>query len=143
MPPAITRKRFAHWAFLFLFVVPSPVVAQTIFTGGKTGSNTITDPVPVDPLGRQTPRGTVLGFIKAAQTGDYRIAAEYLQLTGVRGKIQGEELASQLQVLIDRTFQGYISQISDHPEGAVNDDEDANHEVAGVFRLNEIGRAHV
>jgi hypothetical protein len=35
-----------------------------------------------DPLGRSTPRGTILGFIKAANRNDFVTAASYLQITG-------------------------------------------------------------
>ena len=31
-----------------------------------------------DPLGRSTPQGTVLGFIKSATQGDYERALQYL-----------------------------------------------------------------
>src|SRR6184192_3792784 len=32
-----------------------------------------------DPLGRETPRGTVMGFLNAAQDQNYSIAAQYFQ----------------------------------------------------------------
>src|SRR5438270_9766575 len=32
-----------------------------------------------DPLGRETPRGTVIGFVRAAQDGNLQVAREYLQ----------------------------------------------------------------
>ena len=36
-------------------------------------------PVPApDPLGRDTPRGTAVGFFTAARDGKYEIAAQYL-----------------------------------------------------------------
>ena len=38
----------------------------------------------VDPLGRATPTGTMLGFLQAAQAGDYGIAAQYLQMSPAR-----------------------------------------------------------
>ncbi|MFN8007105.1 MAG: mechanosensitive ion channel family protein [Terriglobia bacterium] len=130
------RIRFSPWVILFLLVWASPGLTQSILMEGSTGSSAPKESYPPDPLGRQTPRGTVLGFIKNAQAGDYHVAQEYLQLAGLKGKLQGEELASQLQVLIDRTFQGRISEISENPMGALDDDQDPNREVAGVFRIN-------
>ena len=34
-----------------------------------------------DQLGRDTPYGTVFGFLQAAQQGNYSIAAQYLQMS--------------------------------------------------------------
>jgi hypothetical protein len=35
----------------------------------------------VDPLGRETPKGTILGFNLAARRGDFTTAREFMQLT--------------------------------------------------------------
>ena len=35
--------------------------------------------IPPDPLGRETPRGTLVGFIKAAQDERYNLAVQYFQ----------------------------------------------------------------
>src|SRR5882672_7765798 len=40
---------------------------------------------PQDALGRTTPRGTVLGFLSAARTGEDETASQYLN-TRLRGK---------------------------------------------------------
>ena len=46
---------------------------------------TSTSPAPpTDPLGRDTPYGTVFGFLQAAQAGNYSIAAQYLQMSAAR-----------------------------------------------------------
>lgn len=70
-----------------------------------------------DPLGRNTPSGTLYGFLQAAQSGDYSIAAQYLQLAPARRQVQGEDLASKLKVVIDRSFSGDLRRISNQPEG--------------------------
>src|ERR1700674_691115 len=51
-----------------------------------------------DPLGRSTPPGTVLGFLLAAQSGDYGIAAQYLQMSAARRQSEGEQIATKLKV---------------------------------------------
>ena len=56
-------------------------------------------PPPPDPLGRNTPHGTVLGFLKAAEAQDYTRAAEYLD--GKRTPEKAVELAGQLKTLLD------------------------------------------
>jgi MscS family membrane protein len=70
-----------------------------------------------DPLGRDTPSGTVLGFLQAAQGGDYKTAAEYLQMSGARRQSQGVNLADKLKVLMDRAFVGSLRRLSTRPEG--------------------------
>ncbi len=61
---------------------------------------------PVDPLGRTTPSGTMLGFLQAAQAGDYGIAAQFLQMSPVRRQSEGEQMATKLKVVLDRAFSG-------------------------------------
>src|ERR1700719_2282662 len=60
----------------------------------------------VDPLGRATPSGTMLGFLQAAQAGDYGIAAQYLQMSPARRQSEGEQMAAKLKVVLDRAFTG-------------------------------------
>ena len=53
-----------------------------------------------DPLGRSTPYGTVVGFIRAAKDKDYALAAQYLD---TKGKAKAaEELARQLAIVLNR-----------------------------------------
>ena len=74
-------------------------------------------PTAADPLGRDTPSGTVLGFLQAAQAGDYKTAAEYLQMSGARRQSQGVNLADKLKVLMDRAFVGSLRRLSTLSEG--------------------------
>jgi MscS family membrane protein len=60
----------------------------------------------VDPLGRTTPSGTMLGFLQAAQAGDYGIAAQYLQMSPARRQSEGEHMATKLKVVLDDAFTG-------------------------------------
>jgi len=57
-----------------------------------------------DPLGRNTPLGTILGFTKAAQRGDFELAVRYLD-TKQLGSSE-KELARQLALILDRGFSG-------------------------------------
>src|ERR1700752_6790 len=59
---------------------------------------------PTDPLGRDTPRGTVMGFLQAAQEENYARAAEYFQPAAGRRRPKPDEeqdLADQLLVVIN------------------------------------------
>ncbi len=72
-------------------------------------------PSTTDPL---TPSGTMLGFLQAAQAGNYKAAATYLQMSAARRQSQGPELAEKLKVLMDRAFVGRLRQLSTRPEGS-------------------------
>ncbi len=77
---------------------------------------------PDDPFNRGTPRGSVFGFIVAANAGDYTRAAEFLDLRRLPdGKLEGPELAKELKVVLDRTFWVDFEQLSDTHEGQVED----------------------
>src|SRR5271155_5196330 len=70
----------------------------------STSSNTVTD-----ALGRSTPNGTVFGFLQAAQSGNYSIAAQYLQMSAARRRqSDGEELAANLKIVMDRAYAGSL-----------------------------------
>lgn len=61
-----------------------------------------------DPLGRTTPSNAILGFLKAAQDGEYSIAAQYLQMNPSRRQVEGEETARRLKFVLDHAFGGNL-----------------------------------
>jgi MscS family membrane protein len=83
---------------------------------------------PKDSLGRATPRGTVMGFLVAAQKGDTEIAVEYLN-TRLRGKAAAI-LANQLAAVLDSRLPARLNQLSDQPQGSLSLLK-ANQEVVG------------
>ncbi len=87
-----------------------------------------------DPLGRSTPRGTVVGFIRAADREDYDQAANYLETTQ-RGE-NARELARQLQVVLDRETSIDLSKLSRQPEGSKAAGQGANRELVGVVKTS-------
>ena len=72
---------------------------------------------PTDALGRTSPRGAVLGFLRAAGKGDYDTAAAYLN-TPMRGPA-AEDLARQLSVVLDRRLPTRLNELSDQPDGSI------------------------
>jgi MscS family membrane protein len=83
----------------------------------QSPASTTTTTTPSDPLGRTTPSGAVLGFLHAAQSGDYGIAAQYLQLNAARRQAEGEQLAMQLKSVMDgAAFSGRVGNFT-QPEG--------------------------
>ncbi|MGA3301199.1 MAG: mechanosensitive ion channel family protein [Candidatus Acidiferrales bacterium] len=83
----------------------------------QSSTSTTTTTTPSDPLGRTTPSGAVLGFLHAAQSGDYGIAAQYLQMNPARRLAEGQQLSSQLKYVMDGTaFSGRVGNFT-QPEG--------------------------
>lgn len=83
-----------------------------------------------DPLGRATPHGVVLGFIKAANRGDYEEAAQFLD-TRQKGTL-AQKLAQQLQEILNRETSIELNKISRKPEGSQALSQNPNREQIGV-----------
>ncbi len=79
-----------------------------------------TSKTQTDALGRDTPYGTIFGFLEAAQSGNYAIAAQYLQLNSARRQTEGEALAQKLQAVMNAAFAGNLKPSRD-PEGALQE----------------------
>jgi len=109
------KKPLLLTLLLLLALSTSSLAAQSV-------GNLLKSPAPspsaqTDPLGRNSPSGTVLGFLQAEQDGNEKAAADYLQMSSARRQSQGPELAGKLKVLMDRAFVGRLSRISTTPEG--------------------------
>ncbi|HKF03348.1 MAG TPA: mechanosensitive ion channel family protein [Candidatus Sulfotelmatobacter sp.] len=98
------------FALLFAVVAVSPSLAQGAITQAIQSATTPSPAAaPTDPLGRETPSSSILGFLKAAQSGDYAIAAQYLQMTPARRQSEGEQSATRLKFVLDHAFSGNLS----------------------------------
>jgi MscS family membrane protein len=86
-------------------------------------------PLPEDPLGRSTPYGTVIGFLQAANKGDYDLAAKYLE--GKQSKRQAE-LARNLHVVLNRGLKIGPDDLSKAPAGSLDDGLPENMEKVGT-----------
>ena len=93
--------------------------------------------VQPDPLGRDNPRGTILGFIRAAQDEKYSIAIQYFQPVPRRFRATPEEeteLAEQLLILLNHKFAGPLDFVSRDPQGKLDDGLPEDQEkVSGVL----------
>jgi len=87
---------------------------------------------PPDPLGRSTPHGSVVGFLLAAQKQDYARAAQYLD--GKRPPDKAEELARQLQEVLDTGLSGSLDSLSREPQGNVVDNTRNSRELVGTVK---------
>ena len=109
-------KKFALLVLILALSLPGLVAQSVSGLLGGTATKTATS-AQADPLGRDTPSGTVLGFLQAAQSGDYKTAADYLQISAARRPSQGTDLATKLKVLMDDAFVGSLRRLSTSPEG--------------------------
>jgi MscS family membrane protein len=112
----VCKRRVAFALFLALSL---PAAAQQSLTQMLSGGEAQKAPAPVDPLGRQTPNGTLFGFLQAVQSGKLDVASQYLQLSPSRRQTQGPELSTQLKVVLDRAFVGSLKSVSTNPEGTL------------------------
>ncbi len=92
-------------------------------------------PAAEDPLKRETPKDAFLGFISAAQSGNFPVAAEYLQWPRARLGVSKDEAARQLMFALNHGFEGSLERISRQPEGTLTDGLPPEKERAGVVVL--------
>jgi MscS family membrane protein len=88
---------------------------------------------PIDPLGRTTPRGAVMGLLKCTETEDYETAARYLQPTPGQDTNLVQR-ARELYALHGR-FKGNIGLLSDDPNGSVEPGLPPGEVRAGVLAV--------
>lgn len=89
-----------------------------------------------DPLGRTTPRDTIVAFMHAADRDDFVAAARYMQVTESQRR-NAEALARDLKTLMDRYFSQGVSSISDSPDGALDDGLPIDRERVGPLTMGE------
>ena len=98
---------------------PAPLRAQVL-------PRAPTPPAPAAPaanatdpleLGRETPRGTVVGFIEAAQFENYADAVQYFDVRGRVGAESDQELARQLLAILNARFGSSLDSITNDPQG--------------------------
>jgi MscS family membrane protein len=130
----------AKWLVLALVCAVSPACAwsQTSLLPGAKPAATTQPATQPDALGRETPRGTVKGFIRAAQDENYETAAEYFQ-PQLKGRhhetpVEERELAIQLLAILNQGFGSSLDSISDKPEGQTDAGLPPDQEVVGGTR---------
>src|ERR1700676_3789731 len=110
-------KKLALLVLVVSFALPG-LMAQSVNSLLKAGAPTQeTAPATPDALGRETPSGTVLGFLQAAQARNYKAPGDFPQMAPPRRQSQGVDLAEKLKYLIDRSFVGGLRRLSTRPEG--------------------------
>ena len=136
---SLVRLRRWGWIALLLGALAQPIAAQTSGARAQQSepaqrSETTARPV-TDPLGRSTPRGTLMGFMRAVENNDAS-AVRYLQVT------EGESphaLASarDLRNLINRYLKEPLTKVSDSPAGTLSEGLPANRELVGPLAMGD------
>lgn len=125
-----------------LFLPLSTITAQNPLTSKPAAKQPAAQQTEAaDPLGRETPRGTVTGFLRAAQDENYGVAAQYFQpLSGHRHLNLEEEqdLAAQLLAVINQKIPASaLDALSRDPQGRLDDGLPSNQELlTGVRESN-------
>lgn len=96
-----------------------------------------------DPLGRETPRGSFLGFVAAAQAGNLDVASEYLQWPRRGLTITKTEAAEQLRFVLNHGFEGSIDRLSRDPQGSFSDTLHSTQEKVGAAVLADGERVDI
>ena len=105
-------------SFVIALLLSSPAVwAQQTETGNAPATPPAQPERPRDPLGRDTPRGTVLGFMSAAGSNKTEVAPLYLN-SGLTGSAAAT-LAQQLYVVLNSRLPVRVNVLSDLPEGSL------------------------
>ena len=119
-PPSIPRPigglatlSVCWLALYFLQCLPAGAQGATI---PRTTPEAIQPAAAKDPLDRDTPKGTVLGFLIAERKGQSELAVRYLN-TRLSGK-EAATLAQQLFTVLDRRLPPKLPGLSERPEGS-------------------------
>ncbi len=119
------RVLFRMIGLLALLLAATTGYAQFNPLAPTTPAPSVKPVVPADRLGRETPRGTVFGFIHAAQDENYRLAVQYFQPPSGRHRPSVEEeqdLAAQLLSILNEKFSSAsLDALSRNPEGTLDD----------------------
>jgi MscS family membrane protein len=131
-------RRWA-WTALLLSALAQPTVGQIPGPQAKNSepaqkSETTAQPV-TDPLGRRTPRGTLMGFLRAVEKNDAS-AVRYLQATAGESA-HALDSARDLRNLIDRYLKEPLAKVSDSPDGTLNEGLPANRERVGPLVMGD------
>ena len=125
----------AAWLVIGLLSA-APAAAQLPGASQPSPAGTPAAPVrPADAMGRESPRGAVLGFMEAQRRGDNQdLGVLYLD-TRKKGDA-ARELARQLYVVLDSRLPARLPELSDRPEGSLTNPFKPNQDVIGTIETS-------
>jgi MscS family membrane protein len=89
----------------------------------------------IDPLGRSTPYGCVIGFLQAVSSNKLTIATQYLDAK--LPEAQAEVLAQELKAVLDSGLSSSVSRLSRQSRGDVHDDLRDTRESVGTAKTQD------
>src|SRR5580704_9359748 len=123
--------------FLALTIVLCEPFAMQSSLGQLPQPKAASPKTATDPLNRETPNGTIFGFLEAAQSGNYAIAAQYLQMSPARRQANGEALAQKLKTVMDIAFAGNLKP-SREPEGTPQEGVPGDRQKLGTMSSGDV-----
>src|SRR5262249_54373454 len=134
---SLLRKRTCILLLVATFILP--VAAQSIPSQIQKMVGPEAPPAAAtpDPLGRETPSGTLYGFLQAAQAENYSLAARYLQFRPSVREADREQIAEQLKAVVDRAFVGTIKNISTQQDGTPQPGVPADRQKLGSLEAGD------
>lgn len=132
--------RYLQTLFLISGLVLSACVTSAQVPGAVKTAAEPEKPDQTKQLGRRTPRGTMLGFLRAAQSGKFALAAEFLQIPDQDRLKKGTELARKLNAVMSQNFPGSLDRIADFAEGSPGDGLPPNEELVGTVSGDKNGQ---
>ncbi len=137
MPRLAAKTKFILFLGVLAVAFAAPVHGQVAsLLNGQAEKKPAAD-VPQDPLGRSSPRGTIVGFLRAAQDQRNAVAVEYFQPARGRrhtSEDQDEELAQQLLAILNQKFAPFLDSVSNDPQGRLDDGLPPDEEKISGFR---------
>lgn len=127
----LRRTQSLAFAFAIFIVVGSAARSPAQLPAPSPSKTEPTS--PIDPLGRETPRSAMLGFLKFEEREDYENAARYLQ-SGPEGN-SNWILQSKAARDLNGRFNGNIALLSDDPIGTVEPGLPPGQVRAGVLTV--------
>jgi MscS family membrane protein len=115
-----------------------PLAAQSVLGQLLDSKPATPSKTSSDSLGRETPYGAVFGFLEAAQSGKYSIAAQYLQMSAAQRRSEGEELAQKLKAVMDASFLGSLKNVSTQPEGRPQEGVPSDRQELGTMVSGDV-----
>jgi MscS family membrane protein len=136
--PLVEVRRWA-WTALLLSALAQPIAAQIPSAQAQKSepaqkSESSAQPA-MDPLGRSTPRGTIMGFLRAVEKNDAS-AVRYLEVNAAESP-HALSSARDLRNLIDRYLKEPLAKVSDSPDGTLNDGLPTNRERVGPLVMGD------
>ena len=80
----------------------------------------------------------VWDFLKAAQDGNYSIAAQYLQMSAAHRQTEGEQTATKLKFVLDHVFSGNLSRFNQRGRNSAGRRRRSGHQKLGTMSSGDV-----